>query len=190
MSLLASILNKIVALPASQVLIGSLLAPHKFLCFKLLWMARNDQRERQMAFDGWPWDDRIDHHNTQAMKKIVARYGWPGEKLVGQMGAQAAWLLVQHADHDREFQKQCHRLLEAAVESKDAEPTHLAYLTDRICVGDGLPQIYGTQLEYPIHDPEHVDERRVAVGLPALADYLASSREMMEQLKKRKSSMQ
>ncbi len=42
--------------------------------------------------------------NTQAMKQIVAQHGWPGEKLVGAMGAQAAWLLVQHVDHDREFQ--------------------------------------------------------------------------------------
>jgi hypothetical protein len=101
------------------------------------------------------------------------------------MGAQAAWLLVQHADLDRAFQKQCLRLLETAVKNKDAEPQHLAYLTDRVCVGDGLPQVYGTQLEYPIAGQEHVDERRSAVGLNSSADYLYDSQGMLEQFKKR-----
>ena len=114
--------------------------------------------------NGRPWDDQIRHRNARTMKKIIAHYGWPGEKLVRQMGAQAAWLLVQHADHDRAFQKECHRLLEDAVKRNDTQAQHLAYLTDRICEGDGIPQIYGTQFNYPIADPEHGDERRASVG--------------------------
>jgi hypothetical protein len=149
-------------------------------------MAKNDQHVRRAFSNGERFDERVDQRHTCAMKEIVARYGWPGEKLVGVMGAQAAWLLVQHADHDRAFQKQCLRLLETAVRNNDAQSQHLAYLTDRVCVGDGLPQSYGTQLEYPIADREHVDERRAAVGLNTLAAYFESSRQMLEQLKKRK----
>jgi hypothetical protein len=153
-----------------------------------MWMAKNDQRERQACLNGRPWNNQIDRLHTRAMKRIVARYGWPGEKLVGPMGAEAAWLLVQHADHDRAFQKQCHRLLEGAVRRKDAQARHLAYLTDRICVADGVPQIYGTQWGYLIVDPEHVDERRAAVGLSSLEAYLESSRQMLERAGKRQQS--
>ena len=185
MKLLTTILNYVVSYPIGQVVVGSLLAPDKTLCFRLLWMARNDQRARQAFLEGKRFDERIDQRHTRVMKSLVARHGWPGEKLVGSMGAQAAWLLVQHADLDRAFQKKCHPLLEAAVKNKEAEPQHLAYLTDRVCVGEGVPQMYGMQLEYPIDDQEHVDERRASVGLSSLAEYLESSRPMLEQFKKR-----
>src|SRR5574341_1145007 len=122
MNLLISALNKVITSPLGQVVVGSMLAPNKLLCFRLLLMASNDRRARQAFLNGKPWDDQIDQRNTERMKKIITQYGWPGEKLVGQLGAQAAWLLVQHADHDRDFQKKCHRLLEAAVKSSDAQP--------------------------------------------------------------------
>jgi hypothetical protein len=183
MSYLRSVLNKLVATPIGQIVVGSFFASNKRLCFKLLWIAYNDQRARQAWLHGRKWDSQVDYRNTQAMKEIIAEYGWPGEKLVGAMGAQAAWLLVQHADHDREFQKQCHRLLESAVTSGEAQAQHLAYLTDRICAGDGVPQVYGTQLEYPIADQEHVDERRAVMGLVPLAEYIANSDKMLAEFK-------
>jgi hypothetical protein len=41
----------------------------------------------------------------------------------------------------------------------------------------GQPQVYGTQFMndklVPIEDPRHVDERRKAVGLGPLSDYVA-----------------
>jgi hypothetical protein len=188
MKLLAALLNGAVSLPVSQVVIGSLVAPNKVLCFRLLWMAMKDQTARRAVINGKSFKERVDERHTRTMKQIVTRYGWPGERLVGLLGAQAAWLLVQHADHDRPFQKRCLPLLKAAVTNNDAQPQHLAYLTDRVCVGEGRPQIYGTQLEHPIADPEHVDERRAAVGLSSLAEYLESSRPMLEQFRKRTGS--
>ncbi|WP_425473561.1 DUF6624 domain-containing protein [Streptomyces tailanensis] len=57
----------------------------------------------------------------------------------------------------------------------DASARHLAYLTDRVLVADGQPQLYGTQYTHeadgtelrpqPIADPERLDERRAAMGL-------------------------
>ena len=186
MDVLVALLNRILSSPLGQVITGTYLAPNKRLGFQLLWMAMNDQKARNAFLNGKKWNDEIDIANTQTMKHIIARYGWPGERLVGLMGAQASWLLVQHADHDREFQKQCHALLEAAVQNNDAQSQNLAYLTDRICVGDGVPQIFGTQWEHPIVDAEHVDERRAKVGLPPLAESVAQSKEMMEEVKQRK----
>jgi hypothetical protein len=39
----------------------------------------------------------VDANNTIRMKEIVQAHGWPGRSLVGDDGATAAWLLVQHA---------------------------------------------------------------------------------------------
>lgn len=122
---------------------------------------------------------RIDHDNTEWMKAVLARYGWPGKSLVGKDGASAAWLFVQHADMDKPFQKEAIKLLEAAVAKGEAEGKDLAYLTDRILVGEGKPQRYGTQyhevdgklVPQPIEDAEHVDARRAAVGLTSMAEY-------------------
>lgn len=126
----------------------------------------------------------VDAHNRAWMKEIVDHYGWPGRSLVGKDGSEAAWLLVQHADPDRAFQKRCLVLLAGAVKKKDASPQDLAYLTDRVRVGDKAKQVYGTQFRQvngkweplPIEDEANVDKRRKEVGLPPMAEY----RKMME----------
>lgn len=126
----------------------------------------------------------VDKANTGWLKLVVQRYGWPGKSLVGADGAHAAWLLLQHADHDAAFQKQCLPLLEKAVRAGEADGKDYAYLTDRVRVGEGKPQLYGTQMllkeggryePLPIEDEAKVDERRAAVGLPPLAEQLKRS---------------
>lgn len=122
---------------------------------------------------------RIDHDNTEWMKSVLAKHGWPGKSMVGVDGAKAAWLFVQHADMDKPFQKGAIKSLEAAVARDEAEGKELAYLVDRILTGEGKPQRYGTQFHevdgklvpQPIEDPEHVDRLRASVGLTPLADY-------------------
>ena len=56
----------------------------------------------------------------------------------------------------------------------------IAYLTDRVLLAEGKPQRYGTQflkdsagkwVPKTLEDPDHVEERRRAVGLQSLADY-------------------
>ncbi|MGH7744418.1 MAG: DUF6624 domain-containing protein [Candidatus Dormibacteria bacterium] len=122
---------------------------------------------------------RIDQDNTQWLKNVVDRHGWPGQSLAGHQGAAAAWLLVQHADRDPRFQRRCLDLMRS-MPPDEVEPQHIAYLTDRVLLAEGAPQLYGTQLQQangvyqPCHqaDPQGVDQRRAAVGLPPLADYL------------------
>jgi hypothetical protein len=121
----------------------------------------------------------VDAANTARMKRIVAERGWPGRSLVGEDGAQAAWLLVQHADHDPAFQRACLELLSHAVQAGEADARQQAYLTDRVLLAEGNQQRYGTQFMLvggswqprPLTDPDHVDERRRQVGLEPLADY-------------------
>ena len=122
---------------------------------------------------------RIDADNTAWLKQVVATHGWPGKSLVSKDGAKAASLLMQHADHDRAFQKQGLTLLEAAVAKGDTEAADLAYLTDRLLVAEGKPQRYGTQFHvvggklvpHPIEDEASVDLLRAFAGLPSLAEY-------------------
>lgn len=127
--------------------------------------------------------DKIDESNTAWLNNLVHRRGWPGTSLVGEDGSQAAWLFAQHADRHPDLQRKFLDLLREAVAAGEAPERHLAYLEDRVRTAEGRPQLYGTQftqvvLQYryeplPIEDPEHVDERRAAVGLSPLADYAA-----------------
>lgn len=128
----------------------------------------------------------VDAANRDWLKGVVERYGWPGRTLVGTDGASAAWLLVQHADADRPFQRKCLGLLDGAVKAGEAEGKDLAYLTDRVLVGEGKKQVYGTQLTTaggtlvpsPVEDEAGLDARRQAVGLPPMAEYLKRAAEM------------
>lgn len=128
----------------------------------------------------------VDKDNREWLKGVVGKHGWPGKSLVGRDGTGAAWLLVQHADPDVPFQKQCLALLTAAVKAGEAEGKDLAYLTDRVLGNEGKKQVYGTQLvekggrfvPKPIEDEAKVDERRKGVGMPPLAEYIKSTEEM------------
>jgi inosine-uridine nucleoside N-ribohydrolase len=129
----------------------------------------------------------IDRDNTERMKRIVERYGWPGKSLVGQDGANAAWLLVQHADQDRAFQRRCLALMSVAAARGEVSKTDFAYLEDRVRVAENKPQRYGTQTREvngkqvpdPIEDEAHVDARRAEAGMPPLANYLQLVNTMM-----------
>lgn len=153
---------------------------------QLLAMKLRDQEARgawvrtRSDADGEAFE-ALDAEHLEVMRAVIDRVGWPGASLVGQDGADAAWLLVQHFDADPAFQARCLVLLKEAVTRGDARPSHLAYLTDRVAVNTGQLQVYGTQhdgdfVPQPMIDPEAVDERRASVGLGPLADYLEQSR--------------
>jgi hypothetical protein len=44
---------------------------------------------------------QLDRRNAKRLDEIVDAHGWPGKSLVGEDGAHAAWLIAQHAVHDR-----------------------------------------------------------------------------------------
>jgi hypothetical protein len=153
---------------------------------EILHMKEVDQEARMAAIkDGLDLNAlekinrEIDDPNTERMKKIIAQHGWPGKSLVGQDGAFAAWLLVQHATHDVKFMEDCLALMQAAADRGEASRKDLALLTDRVRIRQGKPQLYGTQLKQgpdgefvpePIEDEEHLEERRKEMGLSSMAD--------------------
>ncbi len=125
----------------------------------------------------------LDAVNTARLREIVDAIGWPTRSKVGELAEHRAWLLVQHADADRDFQRSCLELMKAETPSEVC-PQHIAYLEDRLAIAAGRPQRYGTQLHpaatgalepLAVDDPDHVDERRAAVGLVPLAEYVATA---------------
>jgi DNA-directed RNA polymerase subunit RPC12/RpoP len=146
---------------------------------ELLRRMERDQAARRDEESGrFP---EVDAENLPWLKRLVAERGWPGSSLVGADGANAMWLLVQHATADPAFMRHCLDLLTAAVEAGEASITDQAYLTDRVLLHEGEQQVYGTQLTRRggkwvpdnLRGPDGVDERRAAVGMRPLAEYLA-----------------
>ena len=122
----------------------------------------------------------IDSANTTWLKAVVARRGWPGRSEVGPEASNAAFLIVQHAVHDSAFQAQALSLMERGVANGEVRGADVAMLADRVAVHRGQPQRYGTQAKLlegrlvldPIADSAHVDERRAALGMPPLREYV------------------
>ncbi len=161
---------------------------------ELLAMAADDNRVREELLaegslhEGYhPRMEAIHTRNAARLTALLNDHGWPIPSLVGQDGAEAAWLIAQHAIGAPAFQRRCLRLLQEASASGDVPAWQPAMLEDRIRMFEGRPQIYGTQLEpdregrlrpYPIEDPEHVEERRRSVGLEPLRERLAREKQV------------
>ncbi len=137
-------------------------------------------REDQTMRKNWrldpkthPWDEEIDRRNTVRMKEIVNEMGVLTVSKVGQKGSFQAWILVQHADHDIDFQEQYLGLMEKESEA-EIDRRNIAYLQDRVAVNRNQPQLFGTQFfrdtdgnmkPRPIADPENLEKRRKEMGL-------------------------
>jgi hypothetical protein len=142
------------------------------------------ERDQKMRFDSQnpelniTFDKKIDKENKEKLQKIIKKIGWPTIAKVGEEASYAAWLVVQHADHDIAFQEECLKLM---LESKeDVLPGNIAYLMDRVAVNKGELQIYGTQfyrnedgqiIPRPIKDIKNLNSRRKEMGLEGFSVY-------------------
>jgi hypothetical protein len=126
-----------------------------------------------------PRMEAVHRRNASRLREIVAEHGWPDCEQVGTDGATAAWFIAQHAIGEPGFQRQALTWIQAKVRHGALPPAHEAYLFDRIAMYEGRPQRYGTQsLPYPdgqyrrwrTENPEKLNERRVAIGMPPLGD--------------------
>lgn len=159
-------------------------------------MAAEDARVREELaatgelFDGYcPKMEAVHLANAAELEKIIDEYGWTGKSLVGKDGAEAAWLIVQHAISLPEFSRRCLNLIENAVKEGEAEPYQFAYLQDRINFLEGKPQRFGTQSDWSeegkmqvwtLEDEEKVNEFRAEVGLKPLENLIWENEETKE----------
>jgi hypothetical protein len=157
-------------------------AMNKNLARKINRMAREDSAMRKGHKKGELLDARVDQKNTAALKMIIKQYGWPTISLVGKMASFNAWLIAQHADHDRKFQKTVLKLLKKInSESRDINPANIAYLTDRLLVAKKKNQRFGTQFDFdakgrlklhPIQNRMAVDALRKKYNLSPIRNFL------------------
>lgn len=122
----------------------------------------------------------LDNSITTDLKEILSKYHWITISEFGVQADQRAWLFIQHADRHPEFQKEMLDRLEKLAALKETMPEHYAYLYDRIARNEKRPQRYGTQGNFvngewvpsPIEQPELLDERRKALGMMPMEDYI------------------
>ena len=136
-------------------------------------------REGRMNNGYYPEMEKMHNRNADILAGIIDQIGYPTIDKVGEEANEATWLVIQHSIGKPEFMRKCAILLEKAVDENKANPKQLAYLTDRISVFEGKPQLYGTQFDYdengeltprPFDEIEKVNQRRKAIGLNSLEE--------------------
>ena len=121
-----------------------------------------------------------DSINLIKVTEILDKYGWIGIDKVGGQANQSLFLVIQHSD--LKTQQKYLPMMREAVKNNNASVSALALLEDRVALGEGKRQTYGSQIGYddeteksfvlPLEDPENVDKRRAKVGLQPLASYV------------------
>lgn len=123
-----------------------------------------------------------DERNRGRLKEIIGEFGFPTRRLVGKDAMEGIFMMIQHSDGDKEWQKQQLTLIEKAVKQGDMDGQSYAYLYDRIKINGGEKQLYGTQFKNvdPINktvelsdteDIENLDRRRMEVGMMPIQMY-------------------
>ncbi|QDH74719.1 DUF6624 domain-containing protein [Brevundimonas sp. M20] len=124
----------------------------------------------------------VDRDNTEWLKADVAANGWFTISASGARASSSAWLMAQHADRDRDFQRHVLSLMEPLVSTGEVSKANYAYLWDRIAVSERRPQRYGTQGRCvarnrwepnDLEDPAGVEALREVAEIGSLAEYQA-----------------
>ena len=126
--------------------------------------------------------------NEVKILNLLDTQGWPDEAVIGEQGSLTICNVLQHSSN--EVRQRYIPMMKKAVEQKKLAPRLLARAEDRLATDRGEPQIYGGQIKYypemqsfdvwPIMDPASVDERRAAIGLAPMAEFLSSRRFQLE----------
>lgn len=174
------------AIPAEKKLLEPVLGT------EILALVQTDQEARKHWEEtGEVWDRNLDRNHAARLKEIIEKIGWPTRSKVGDEASTAAWVLVQHADHDVAFQQACLDLMKLEPK-EEVDQTNIAFLEDRVRVNMGKPTLYGTQFDHskdgefsalPIEDRENLNERRQSVGLGTFEAYETEMQELDKRLK-------
>ncbi len=122
--------------------------------YRILHLYRQEQQllDERLSFSADAADRggvraiRISLATTETLKQIIHLWGWPTISRVGRRASRAAWLIVQHSDHDHLFQRRYLDFMREAHRSDEVDPRDMAYLTDRVLIAEGRLQVYGTQV--------------------------------------------
>ncbi len=124
--------------------------------------------------------EKVQLENALKLKVIIEKNGFPVISNAGDDGVQLSWLIIQHAISLPDFMRECLTQMRLAAAQDDYPKDLLAYTEDRICFFEGRGQLFGTNFDWeegelrptPIEDPKFLDGRRLAMGLPPIAESL------------------
>lgn len=161
------------------------------LANELKQMAKIDQiasyipqgKYKEMTSEQWNFfKDSVFTSHQKRIKEIFNKFGFVGFDLAGEEGSNNFWLLVQHSNHNPQFQKKVLEKMRLEVNSGNASSENYGLLVDRVNINLGKSQIYGTQLDYNLNtgqaypknllDSINVNRRRKSIDLKPLEEYL------------------
>src|ERR1044072_7604271 len=159
--------------------------PDKKLREELLKMA-GKQREllqQVVAKDQTKQSERDKLHklyeeDTVRLCQIIKTNGWPTTALVSNEGVFATFQILKNANF--ELQRDLLPVIIAAIKKDPFQKVEFAGLYDRLRVGAGMKQLFGTQavsmggflVLYPIEDQANLDARRKEFGLSPIDNYI------------------
>ena len=116
---------------------------------------------------------KVDEENRRAILGILDAEGWPED--LSEKANEAIFLVIQHAAHEDRLKYA--DLVKSQADKGKIKQKDYALLYDRILMGKGHKQMYGSQMVqkmkdgnpvsyvWPVEDPENIDEIRLSVGL-------------------------
>lgn len=150
---------------------------------------------KKMTKEQWnSFKDSVFTTHQIRLKEIFDKHGFVGFDLAGEDGSRNFWLMVQHSDHNPDFQQEVLKKMKVEVDHGNAIPSNYGLLVDRVNLNTGKNQVYGTQVTYnmetgqaypkPLQDSLNVNERRKSVGLEPIEEYLNRMTEMHFEMNK------
>lgn len=126
----------------------------------------------------WALQNATDSLNQIRIEEIIEEYGYPGRSLVGSAGS-VGFMVIQHSN--QEMQEKYLPLLKAEADKGELRWSSVALMVDRVLLGKGEKQIYGSQIHTDpetgefyfgqIENPFKIDSIRATVGLGPLQEY-------------------
>jgi hypothetical protein len=148
-------------------------------------MYHSDQRYRKQVTNetNWAKIDSIDSNNAAVLNKIINKYGYPRESLIGGMEIENPVkpnymaTVLMHVDAEV-FLMSLQKALYDEIKNGNCPPYVYASIIDRLkLVGKynmaGYPY-YGTYDNRPVHDTLEANIARESIGLPKLKRVLTN----------------
>ena len=141
---------------------------------------KSDSPEMKSLIDEWK---TVGDADKILLKTLFKDNGFLGYNEVGEQSSHNFLQMVQRMDTDSTFQQEVLVVMKKQIEKINASPIEFAYLTDRVNLNQGKPQVYGTQLKInekgtsyepkTVIDPEKLNDRRAEIGLGTIEEAIS-----------------
>lgn len=128
----------------------------------------------------WNIKEKQNIYNINRLDSLVKKYGFPSYSIHSGIATSSAFLVIQHST--TKIQKRYLPILKERANKGEFSWSDLSMLIDRINIGEGKPQVYGTQVKrdekgnfvlFETIDRENLNKRRSLIGLESIEDYLS-----------------